>query len=167
MPCCTVFPQSQCSLYFSFCLPSLCSGLVLLLGTVLEDLGELVVVKHSILDRRLSVHLVNLEHNINLIQTSDCVMVILCLCDAVWCVVMPRDGATITPHNDAAPGPDCSRSQVTARHLIIKDLTSSSVNLSPMVVSSSLSLSSCRRPTLSSSKHPNAFLMTSSGSVPW
>ena len=60
MPCCTVFPQSQCSLYFSFCLPSLCSGLVLLLGTVLEDLGELVVVKHSILDRRLSVHLVHL-----------------------------------------------------------------------------------------------------------
>lgn len=45
-------------------------------------------------------------------------------------------------------------------------LTSSSVNRSPMVVSSSRRRSSEMRPLLSSSKQPKAFLMTSSGSVP-
>ena len=38
----------------------LCSRLILLLGSVFEYLGELVVVKHSVLDGRLPVHLVHL-----------------------------------------------------------------------------------------------------------
>ena len=37
-----------------------CSRLILLLGSVLEYLGELVVVKHAVLDGRLPVHLVHL-----------------------------------------------------------------------------------------------------------
>ena len=37
-----------------------CSRLILLLGSVFEYLGELVVVKHSVLDGRLPVHLVHL-----------------------------------------------------------------------------------------------------------
>ena len=38
----------------------LCSRLILLLGSVFEYLGELVVVKHPVLDGRLPVHLVHL-----------------------------------------------------------------------------------------------------------
>ena len=37
-----------------------CSRLILLLGSVFEYLGELVVVEHSVLDGRLPVHLVHL-----------------------------------------------------------------------------------------------------------
>merc|ERR1712020_45089 len=37
-----------------------CSRLILLLGSVFEYLGELVVIKHSVLDGRLPVHLVHL-----------------------------------------------------------------------------------------------------------
>ena len=37
-----------------------CSRLILLLGSVFEYLGELVVVKHAVLDGRLPVHLVHL-----------------------------------------------------------------------------------------------------------
>jgi len=37
-----------------------CSRLILLLGSVFEYLGELVVVKHPVLDGRLPVHLVHL-----------------------------------------------------------------------------------------------------------
>ena len=38
----------------------LCLWLVLLFGSVLKDLGELVVVEHPLLDRGLLVHLVHL-----------------------------------------------------------------------------------------------------------
>ena len=41
-----------------------CSSFILLISAVLENLGELVVVKHAILDRSLSIHLVNLQHEI-------------------------------------------------------------------------------------------------------
>ena len=37
-----------------------CSRLILLLGSVFEYLGELVVVEHAVLDGRLPVHLVHL-----------------------------------------------------------------------------------------------------------
>ena len=46
----------KCILFIS----SNLSWLILLLGPVLEYLGELIVVKHSVLDWRLSVHLVHL-----------------------------------------------------------------------------------------------------------
>ena len=36
------------------------SWFILLLGSMLQNLGELIVVKHSILDWSFSVHLINL-----------------------------------------------------------------------------------------------------------
>ena len=50
----------QLSVFFVLFVPFTDSRLVLLLGTVLEDAGELDVVEHAALDRGLAVHLVHL-----------------------------------------------------------------------------------------------------------
>merc|ERR1712147_131926 len=50
--------DSNNSLQRLICVSS--SSVVTLLGSVLQDPGELVVVEHAVLDRRLPVHLVNI-----------------------------------------------------------------------------------------------------------
>ena len=87
-----------------------CSRLILLLGSVFEYLGELVVVKHPVLDGRLPVHLVHLvvsepvpdgceelpqsvlvdEADVVLVETTKGI-----LDDVLWVSSLERSGAVI------------------------------------------------------------------------
>ena len=139
----------------------ICSWLILLLGSMLEYLGKLIVVKHPILDRSLSVHLINLSEKQNDYMNSREMK--LWQKTSVCLRYFPIE-MSVQQYRTHRPQPNTQQLE----RIISRSLpTSSSVNLSPIVVRSSRSLSSWISPTLSSSKHPKAFLMTSSGSVPW
>ena len=122
-----------------FCLEILIhSWLILLLCSVLEYLCKLIVVKHPVLDGSLSVHLINLEQikqndwkespSIQIVTENYCMPVCLYYFPVASVMQWLHPPRLVT--------------QLLTRIIISRLPTSSSVNLSPMVVRSSRSLSS-------------------------